>query len=86
MKILWMNTLGMTILRDVLKEASYLFTGSDSRGRALTDSYKQVCSESLAFVQGTGLEIMMSCYYIAYDGTDLRNNFFTRFNRRDLID
>jgi hypothetical protein len=86
MKLLWMNTIGMTILIDALKESSYLFTGSDGRGHYLRPKKRELCEESLAFVQGTGMDMMINTYYIAYDPHELRNTFFTRFNRRDLID
>jgi hypothetical protein len=86
LNILFMNTVGMTVLINTLKEASYYFTGSGAKGRSFGQTFQHKCKESLTFIQGTGLEIMVHRYHIALDPELLRKTFFTRFNRRDLIE
>jgi len=76
----------MTCLVDILKEVSYYFVGSDSRGRKINGEYKDQCKESLLFFSGTSFDIMLTSYRLAYDAEQLRDTFYTRFNRRDLIE
>ena len=76
--LMFMNTLGMTILENAFKTASFLFTRSNSVSEKKLEEYK----ENLAFIQGTGLEIMLDTYHIVYDANKLRNGFFTIFNRK----
>jgi len=84
--LLMINTIGMSVLCESLKEASYYFTGSGETGRPLSSSNKKNCKESLMFVQGTGLERMLNCYNLAYSGTKIRETFFTIFEHRELIE
>jgi len=86
MSIMFMNTLGLTIIVDALVETSYLFTRSDGRHRPLSARNEEKCKESLAFVTGSSLDITLASYNIAYDAHELRTTFFSHFKRRDLID
>ena len=86
MHLMALNTIGMTVLVDALLEASCYFTGSGLNGRQLGERRMQECKESLAFVQGTGLDIIVDTYQIAYDTDHLRKSFFTRMGRREYID
>lgn len=84
------NTIGMSILYDVLKDACWYIarTNKELKSQIQTFHYRSVSegSESLAFIQGTGLEIMFDFYKIGYDAHILRTNFFSLIDRRDLIE
>lgn len=75
------NTIGMTVLTDTLKDAAYVFfhTGTISHEK------QEDSRDSLAFIQGTGLDMMIIAYRINLDAENLRKSFFTMINQRDLI-
>jgi len=80
------NTIGMTILRNELRSASYIFvySGGKENWRNGIHSVNE-CSDSLAFIQGTGLEILMSYYHLEYDPDKVRNTFFSLFHQHGYI-
>lgn len=90
--LIMINTLGMAILVDALKCASHMFGDTSNllkrnrRSLAANVYTYSDCVESLAFVSGTGLDILMESYRIPLNGDHLRDTFFTMFSRRDLIE
>ncbi len=82
----------MAILVDAFKCASKMFGDTSNlidRNRPSLDqnvyTYSD-CVESLAFIKGTGLEIVLHEYSIPLDGHSLRATFFTVFNERKHIE
>ena len=82
--LMFMNTLGLSILVDALKSSAFFINGSN--GFKLRRYGCKIGSSSLAFIQGTGLEIMLNTYHIEYNADELRNNFFSLFHKNELID
>jgi hypothetical protein len=69
----------MSALTNAIFEASYVLTGSMALGRPITKSVMKVSKESLAFIQGTGLDLMIQEYQIDYDASKIRHCFYRRF-------
>ena len=72
-----MTTLGLAAIVDALKEAAMFYT--------MTNGYfghkkMKAASESLAFIQGTGLEICIYSYGLGIDAYQLRRSFFRAFH------
>lgn len=70
-QLLVMNTIGMSILHEAFRNASYFH--KVHYGNHFV-SRKEV-NESYAFVQGTGLEVLLSSYRLDYDAEKLRSGF-----------
>lgn len=72
--LMQLNTIGLSIICAEFINASKMYYGKyqDRQKRAFT-----IASESLAFIQGTGLELIMQDYGLWYDADNLRNAFFT---------
>ena len=90
--LITVNTLGMAILVDAFKCASKMF--GDTASLVARDmpsleqnvyTYKE-CVNSLAFIKGSGLEIMLDEYFIPLNADSLRGTFFTMFNHREHIE
>lgn len=64
-----MNTIGLSIVYAEFKKAYLFYSKPDWRPKAASDS--------LAFIQGTGLEIIINTYGLLYDAENLRNCFFS---------
>lgn len=71
------TTLGLASLAETFKEASMLYVWTNGY---LGDKNKKVACEALAFIQGTGLEIMIRTYDLGYDADTLRHTFFRTFH------
>jgi len=69
MSLMIMNTIGMSILCAEFKHASWVYFHPRYNTR--------LASDSLAFIQGTGLEIVVHTYHLMYDPNELRNVFFS---------
>lgn len=67
--IMMMNTIGLSILCAELKRASWAYF--------LPRYHSKTASDSLAFIEGTGLDIMVHAYGLMYDPGLLRNTFFS---------
>ena len=64
-----MNTIGLSILYAEFKKASWSYF--------MPHYHPKSSSDSLAFIQGTGLETMLNTYHLLYDADHLRNVFFS---------
>ena len=80
--LLTMNQIGIAILSDAFKNVNYYFHHSNNIGRQRL----RVVSDSLAFIQGTGLELVMEAYHVDYNPDNLRNTFFSMIHVRQYID
>ena len=81
-KLMLANTIGMSVLMETLKDASYALNyTSGARLDKVIDAH-----DSLAFIQGTGLDLMLYYYKLDYNAENIRMSFFTKQNRRDLIE
>lgn len=68
-KVMLLNTLGLSILAETLIGAEKFICSSSSNSRMY--EYKQC----YAFVQGTGLDILLDTYHLGYDADSLRSGF-----------
>ena len=76
------NTLGLSILSQTLISASRMFLYTNGyRGRQIKNEINEF-KESFAFIQGTGLELLISDYGLGYDAERIRNGFNYLFNVR----
>ncbi len=69
MMIMMMNTIGLSIVYAEFKTAYTFYTKPNWRPKAASDS--------LAFIQGTGLDLLIRAYGLMYDPDALRNVFFS---------
>lgn len=74
------NTIGTSILMQAFKDASYLLSKTNGYTK-----YGSACTDALIFVQGTGLEMVLTQYSLAYNADKLRSTFFTLMDHRELI-
>ena len=77
MTIMMMNTLGLSILYAEFKRAYWHYSKPNWR--------PQAASDSLAFIQGTGLELMVRAYGLMYNSDNLRNVFFSMVGDHEKI-
>jgi hypothetical protein len=69
MTIMMMNTIGLSILYAEFKHASWAYF--------LPHYHPKTASDSLAFIEGTGLDLVCRAYGLMYDPNNLRNTFFS---------
>jgi len=74
------NKLGDALLVDVLQEASMYFTLTN-----MAFEKEERCLESVAFVAGTSLDVMIDYYHLDKDADNLREIFFKRFDKDGLM-
>lgn len=67
--LMMMNTIGLSILYAEFRRASWIYHQPHY--------HPKTASDSLAFIQGTGLEIVVDTYHLMYDADRLRNVFFS---------
>lgn len=85
--VLLANTLGLSILTETLRSASFMFFHSNNGVHEHSQSQKQKLRESyrsFAFVQGTGLDVLLDRYALAYNANLLREAFFKMFHIEGL--
>lgn len=76
-----LNTLGMAIITEAMIDVRTMVRESITSSAGVAQ-----CSASLAFLIGTGLEMIIEQYQIGYDPDMLRKNFFTMLDRRCWIE
>lgn len=76
--IMMMNTIGLSIIYAELKRASWAYF--------LPNYHPKTSSDSLAFIEGTGLDILVQTYGLMYDAKNLRNTFFSMVGDHAKID
>jgi len=83
--LLQVNTLGVSILAESLRSAAFFIKNtnhlvdSNHYSRTWVYEYKSHMKdgrESLAFINGTGLEIMLDSFYLDFDAEKIRKGFF----------
>lgn len=75
--LMMMHTLGLSVIYQEFKNAKLYYQGSKY--------YEKRASDSLAFIQGTGLEICLEVYGLMYDADHLRNVFFSMVGDHEKI-
>ena len=77
------NTLGLSILTETLKSAAFYMSNTLHHVNQCTKFYTshfnsemKEGSECLAFIQGTGLELILERYCLDYNPDKLRDKFF----------
>lgn len=70
----------MAAVTNMIVEASYVFSTSNLSGTKLVNKNNPIWKQSLAFLSGTGLDIMIKEFNIAYDPDELREQFYNWFN------
>jgi len=78
MALMMMNTIGLSILFTEFKRASWAYY--------MPHYHPKTASDSLAFIQGTGLEIVVETYHLMYDADRLRSVFFSMVGDHAKID
>ncbi len=86
--ILFMNHIGLGVIREALQSAEYYVHHSDSSNIKNVTTIRKVNrgNKSFVFVSGTGLHAVIDYYHLAYDADELKNKFFSIIGRRDLIE
>ena len=79
--MLILNTIGACALVETFKEAAMLYTWTN--GYLGKKNYK-IAHEALAFIQSTGLEIMIQTYRLDFDAQQLRDTFFRTFHVKSV--
>jgi hypothetical protein len=78
--LMMLNTIGVSVLVEVLKSASKIFTsGNTNYYKARVHNESQRC---FAFVRGTGLEFVINTYHLDYDAEKLKDAFYATFHYR----
>lgn len=76
MALLMMNTIGLAVVIDACRSAMYYVTHT---GCLLRNNYQKETmkkgSSALAFIEGSGLDIVLNTYYLHFDPDSLRNVF-----------
>ena len=67
--IMIMNTIGLSIVYAEFQKAELYYSKPNWRHKAASDS--------LAFIEGTGLDLVIRAYGLMYDADALRNTFFS---------
>lgn len=68
------------VLQTTIKEASLFFTRTDGRDARANRKMKDVAKQAVAFIAGTGLDIMINQYELDYDAQAIRESFYRMFN------
>lgn len=74
------HKLAISILRHTLQEASYVFVHTNGRLTREKSIHMATSRQALAFVMGTGLDIMLQSYGMDYNPEDLREQFYAIFH------
>lgn len=77
MAIMMMNTIGLSILYTEFKRASWKYF--------IPHYHPKSASDSLAFIEGTGLDLVCKAYGLMYDPSSLRNVFFSMVGDHEKI-
>lgn len=75
--LMMMHTIGLSIIAQELKRALYIYEKPNY--------HPKTASDSLAFIQGTGLEIVIDYYHLEYDADAIRNVFFSMVGDHEKI-
>ena len=76
--IMMMNTIGLSIIYAEFKRALWHYS--------MPYYHPKTSSDSLAFIEGTGLELMIRAYGLMYDATNLRNTFYSMVGDHSKIE
>lgn len=76
--IMMMNTIGLSIIYAEFKRASWAYY--------MPNYHPKTSSDSLAFIEGTGLDIVVHAYGLMYDASHLRNTFFSMVGDHSKIE
>lgn len=70
------NTLGQSVLLETLKMAAYYISHSNGNTRRHDFTvHMSEASSCYAYVQGTGLQILINRFSLAYDADQIRESF-----------
>lgn len=69
MALMIMNTIGLSIIYAEFNHAYWAYSNPNWRSK--------LSSDSLAFIEGTGLDLVLAAYHLMYDANHLRNVFFS---------
>lgn len=79
-----LNSMGRASLIEIIQAASFLFTPSSHwvTGEIRRKDAVREAKQCYAFIAGTGLEVMLDQYCIAYDADEIRRAFREYFKVR----
>ena len=75
--MLFYTTIGLCTISKAFQEAAMLYTWTNGY---LGKKNEKIAYDALAFIQGTGLEIMIRVYSLELDADQLRDRFFKTFH------
>ena len=81
-QIMLANTIGISILAETMKAASFLFTHTNGHSAKKL----QEARACFAFIKGTGMELIIEDYGLGYDADRLRYSFYDYFKLRKYLD
>ena len=73
-----MNTIGLSIIYTEFRHAYWHYTKPKKK-------HSKTVSDSLAFIQGTGLDLVIETFGLYYDAQYLRNSFFSLVGDHEKI-
>ena len=77
-----MNTIGLSILIDTLKDARYYYKRSNNISARRIEEFQS----SAAYIQGTGINLIIESYHMNYDPEAIKNGFFYCMRMRNHIE
>lgn len=69
-----MTTMALSMICHSLKEASFLFTGTSNNPRN-EFSRSDIATQAYAFIQGTGLDVMIKDFSLDLNADRIRDEF-----------
>lgn len=85
-QVLFLNTLGLSILTETIRMASYWTqTNNCYKSGHCSSTNRREARSCFAFIQGTGLDLFLKEYQLGYDSDRLRDAFYNYFNLRQYL-
>jgi len=72
--------LASSLLKHTIIEAAYAFVNTTGKLTKQKRIMIETSKQALAFISGTGLDIMLQTYGIEYDPDELRESFYAIFH------
>ena len=72
--------IAISVLRHTFNEAAYLYIHTDGKMSRESLIKIETSKQALAFIQGTGLEVMLEEYGLDYNADNLRQVFYRTFH------
>ena len=77
-----MNTIGLSVLVDTLKDARYYYKRSNNISVRRIEEFQSAA----VYIQGTGINIIIESYHMNYYPEAIRNGFYFHMGMRGMIE